>query len=670
MPKIYKREQGVDSTTKAEGKLSPSTLDREKRTVESVLTTERRVLRTPWFDEPYYEILSIDPKHIRTERLEKGIPVLDGHDWSGSVAKQLGRADGLTIVDGELRTTLRFSKKELAETVFQDIEDGIVDKTSIGYVVYKYEDITTDDDKIKTLKAIDWEPYEISCVPIPADIDAQLRSKNNDIQGEFEVGKKKTATKKVRTQKEIDEEKAKAKKAGEETEEKEEDAEEERAEGDEEETDADAEESEVEAEAETEELTEEEKKDEKRSLKILSQVRKAGLTQEFAEKLIRSNQSAEKISDEIINELGKKQGAHVKTQRAEVLNDPKDMVQKGMREAVLFRAGSKTVKELSENGRRFANMKLIDMARSYHNMDYSHSADEIVKRAFHSTSDFSNILIDAVNVSLAFEYAEAPQTFENLVRRVPLTDFRTKHIVDYGAFPALKKIGETGELQAGTMSDGKESYKLDSYGSKIMINRQTIINDTLDVFSQLPKLAAQSARNLESDLVYALITSNPVMGDGNKLFSAAHKNIVAGPAFDLANVAAAWALMKKQMGKDNKHINLTPEFILSPVALEFAVLQFLSDKMVATKQSDVNPLASRFKGNISDSRLDDSSATKYYLTASSSSAGIIELGTLDGAGPSTNTEEKFGSGVSFEILHDVGVGLVDYKGLVGVGAFA
>lgn len=64
------------------------------------------------------------------------------------------------------------------------------------------------------------------------------------------------------------------------------------------------------------------------------------------------------------------------------------------------------------------------------------------------------------------------------------------------------------------------------------VMRQTLINDDLDAFTRIPAMYGNSIAQLESDVVWGIITSNPAMADGNALFHTTHKN--------LAGTGAAW----------------------------------------------------------------------------------------------------------------------------------
>jgi len=386
--------------------------------------------------------------------------------------------------------------------------------------------------------------------------------------------------------------------------------------------------------------------------------------------MVDSEHTADEVRKLVIEELAKKDkvAPQTRTNSVEVVREESATRHEGMVEAIQFRAG--VTKELSEKGRAYRHMKMLDMARVFAGKDaHMMSSQEIINRAFHSTSDFPNILLDAINKGVQSAYAEKAPTFGPFVRRVPLSDFKQKHTVKLGDFPKLVKKNEAGKIEAGTISEGKESYKMDTYARSVMVTRETIINDDLDVFSRLPQMAARRARELEADLVYALITNNPTMADGQKLISAAHKNIQGAAAMSIDEIGKLVQKIKNQKGLDGGYITLQPAYILAPTALETLAAQLVNNNFIPRSRSDINPYSGTLKGYITDPRLDDNSPSKWYLICDTSEVDMIELGTLDGQGPQTNLEEKFGTGLKFEILHDVGAGLIDYRGFAGNGSF-
>ena len=71
--------------------------------------------------------------------------------------------------------TLQLSRREDVAGIVQDIADGIIRNISVGYMVHEYQ-VTERQGELPLMRAVDWEPAEISFVPIPADAAATVRS--------------------------------------------------------------------------------------------------------------------------------------------------------------------------------------------------------------------------------------------------------------------------------------------------------------------------------------------------------------------------------------------------------------------------------------------------------------------------------------------------------------
>ena len=120
--------------------------------------------------------------------------------------------------------------------------------------------------------------------------------------------------------------------------------------------------------------------------------------------------------------------------------------------------------------------------------------------------------------------------------------WRAQHRVQLGEAPQLLEVGESGEFKRGTLGESKESYRVKTYGRVVAITRQVLINDDLDAFTRIPAMYGNSIAQLESDVVWGIITANPAMADGNALFHTTHKNLAGtGAALDVSSVGAARA---------------------------------------------------------------------------------------------------------------------------------
>lgn len=152
------------------------TLNVADRTVEVVWATNTPIDRwTPSLGH-FREVLSMNPKHIRQTRLETGLSVLDAHD-SFSMDDRLGTVlpGSVNFTSSQAVATIRLSKKTRAEELLQDLSDGMPFPVSVGYRVHNYRELD-DIDGVSSLLAVDWEPLEISAVPVPADAGAHSRA--------------------------------------------------------------------------------------------------------------------------------------------------------------------------------------------------------------------------------------------------------------------------------------------------------------------------------------------------------------------------------------------------------------------------------------------------------------------------------------------------------------
>lgn len=151
-------------------------IDEAKRTVEMSCSSELAVER--WFG---FEILDHSPESVDLSRLNSGGALLVNHRSED----QVGVVEEASVKDRKLRAVVRFGKSARAEEIFQDVLGGIRRLVSIGYRVHK---LVTEkvEEGVETLRAVKWEPYEISLVPIPADKTVGV-GRSEDAERQFET---------------------------------------------------------------------------------------------------------------------------------------------------------------------------------------------------------------------------------------------------------------------------------------------------------------------------------------------------------------------------------------------------------------------------------------------------------------------------------------------------
>lgn len=107
------------------------------------------------------EVLSHDKGAVRLDRAKSGaMPLLFNHNWDDPV----GMVDGASIVNKRLVVEGNFFATQRAQDVATMVAGGLKN-VSVGYRINKLEEDCEND--VYTIT--DWEPYEASIAPVPAD---------------------------------------------------------------------------------------------------------------------------------------------------------------------------------------------------------------------------------------------------------------------------------------------------------------------------------------------------------------------------------------------------------------------------------------------------------------------------------------------------------------------
>jgi hypothetical protein len=639
-----------------EARIQPATFNVEKRTVDVCWTTGAAGQRFDWSTwAPYMEELQVDERAVRLGRLQDGAPVLDSHQSRG-LSSTIGVVEKAWIEGGKGYARLRFSERPEVQGIVGDIEKGIIRNVSVGYIVHRYQDVTTPDAKMKTLRAVDWEPAEISFVAVPFDAGAQVRAAEKDTSKMpvlFEAEIIENARAASQTHREHAMEGNQNPQGGA--------------------TQVDLEKVKREA-AEAAAASER-----ARVAGILETTRKLGLAEKVGTDAIASGIALDAFRAAAIDAKvdADKAAATVGQQGAvEVTRDESETRAKGVENALLHRAFGARV-TLAE-GRDYRGLSLIELARDHltragvnvRGMAPAQIATEALRtRTMHSTSDFPYILANVATKSLlmGYEALEQNATFKPFVREKFVKDFKTVQRTRLGELSTLAKVVQGAEVTMATLGEAKEEYALATYGRRVAITRETIVNDDLDAFSDIPMKLGAAAARMEADVVYGILTANANMGDGVALFHANHNNIGTGGAISVTTIGEARKLMRKQKGINSRAaLNITPKFLVVPAAIETVADQFVSTALLASQTSNVNPFAGRLQV-ISEARLDDSSATMFYLIADpATGVDTIEVAYLEGqSGPVTETRAGFEvNGVEVKITHDFAAKAIDWRGMV------
>jgi hypothetical protein len=649
----------------------PATVNAEARSVDVVFTTGAAVRRRRWTgwdtSVPFDEILEVSERAVDLTRLNAGAPALDSHSvWSSH--SQVGVVERAWIEGKEGKATIRFPREGLdqaADRMFGLISDGIIRNVSVGYSIERVKVVEPAAKGEVEQRIVErWTPLEVSFVTVPADPRAQVRAAD---QASYPVEIVDT-----RMQKEASMPESTTTVAGDVPASHETRQQSVAAPANPEPTGARM--PDAPAAPDSEAIATRAREAERdRVSTIYDLAGRLNLERSFAEDLVKRGVSMDESRRLILDQVAAKSDEtrtfpHVSVPLGG--RDERITRRDAVANALLHRY-SPTLFPLEDAARQYRGMTLLELAReSLGNARVNTrglSRDEVATRALHSTSDFPEILSAVTNKTLRQAYDAYPRTFTLFCRQVLATDFKSMHRVQLGEAPQLLEVGESGEFKRGTLGESKESYKVKTYGRVVAITRQVLINDDLDAFTRIPAMYGHSIAQLESDVVWGIITANPAMADGNALFHTTHKNLAGtGAALDVASVGAARAAMALQTGLDKKTVlNIRPAFLIVPAALELKAEQLVAQNLVPADSAKVVPQSIRTLSPISEPRLDAASATAWYLAASPNQIDTIEYAYLEGQqGAYIETRNGFDvDGVEIKCCLDFGAKAIDWRGL-------
>ncbi|MBX3476676.1 MAG: Mu-like prophage major head subunit gpT family protein [Brevundimonas sp.] len=585
---------------------SPASWNAEARTIEALISTgadvQRRDAKGPFIER--LDLAAIDPASLA------GIPVLDGHRQTGSEhvvgVVESARREGASLV-----AIIRLSGADDVRSTVLKVQEGVLRGVSVGYVVTRWTESKNPQSKIPLRTAVEWTIREVSLVGIPADPEARIRSEKELMPDEITpnggAGETPPMTPAAT------------------------------------ETRADL------------------------NAQIRSLAETAGLDRVWADAQIDAGAdigSARSAAlDAVIERTSGVGGIRIHVGADNT--DPAIIVAR-QAEALAQRMGGPAA---SEPAQQYLQLGFVDFARdalSRSGVSVSGlSAETILTRAMHTTSDFPLLLEQGGNRVVSNAYQVAASPLVQLAVRRTVSDLRDVTVLKAGEMSPLKKVNEAGEIKSVSMGEAAEGYAIETYGGIFSLSRKLLINDQFGVFGQSAARLGTAAAQAEADALVSLLTQSsgagPVMSDGKRLFHADHGNLAAsGAALDVATLSAGRQAMRTQKGLDGvSPVGVRPAILVVGPAQETKAEQILAT-LNATSVSDQNPFAGTLT-LIVEPRI---TGNAWYLFGDKATAPVLEMAYLASAsGPQIATREGWEVlGREFRVTLDLGVGATDWRG--------
>lgn len=521
--------------------IRPGSLDEKARTVEVIASTGSMGVRRGLFGD-FDEELVVTPEAVDLRRLNTTGAVLDNHRAYGSVRDSVVGAvvpNSARVADGQLVASLRFAQTVAGDEILGMVRDGIIRAVSVGYDP-DYEEIPPkkrEDGGTRTLlRAVRWEPYEISVVPMGFDPGAVMRSADSSqptrryavrSRAEDMMPEPKPETPIAPAAPVIDQ--AALQRATEAATSRALDISEAGTR-----TGADATvvrtliaDHSISVEAAKLRLYEaKEERERARATQGQAPHVTAGKTHEEKQSeliggaiLARAFQGVDPRKIEAHNERVKREGLPAHDAIARV-TEP-DMLRAARRPMIML--AEQFLESRGVNIQHLGPNEIAGRALAYRSGNGMLGA----------TADFSAILGTAANKLLWAGYAEVQSPWRDLIGvRQDKPDFKAFSIYRRSAAPDLEYVDEHGEVKRSNFYVPTAlTGQLKTAGIQVGFTRQMIINDDLGAFATNTLGLGDSARRFQDDVVLApttgLLPGNPTLGDNVALFHSSRGNVSA-----------------------------------------------------------------------------------------------------------------------------------------------
>lgn len=597
-------------------------VNEEERSIELSFSSEEPYDR--WFGT---EILEHKSESIDLTRLNQIGVLLFNHDYD----KVIGRIEKAWVENNRGKAKVVFDTDEDSEKIYQKVKSGTLKGVSVGYRVNNWEEVeqgaVSTDGRFQGPCSIAtrWMPYEISIVSVPADPTVGVgRSFSEEDNGGINMPENKN----VKDNNVQDNSQRN----------------------------------------DNEELQRKLEEERARVKEIRQMARSFNLDQKFFDNLIDNGTSIEDARKSILEELARNTTPVNTTASVQVGTEEIDKFKRAATDGLSIRVGLRVDKPV-DGAREFAGKSLLRLAEEsifrQTGEDMRNARDiDIFKRALEGTGAFKIILSNVANKTLLSAYEEAPTTFQFWTAVGSNKDFKPTTQAQLSSADVLEKMTETGEFKNKSFKESGVNTQLDTYGASFAITRKALINDDLGAFTDIMALFGESSKRMINKMCYDLLTGKDTKINNVALFDKSKHNNLGTGELNIDSLSKAQTSMSKQKDISGKaFINIQPGFLIVPTELRVPATQLIGSNVDPTKYNNtMNPFFNALTV-ISDPYI--TNTKEWYLAAARGRYQSIKVSYLNGVQtPIIERADDFDSlGVKYRVYLDVGVDLVDYRGL-------
>jgi len=317
----------------------------------------------------------------------------------------------------------------------------------------------------------------------------------------------------------------------------------------------------------------------------------------------------------------------------------------------------------------------------------SGNANMVVGAGSINSNELRSVISTAANISLMKGYREAETSYQLLTSPGKLSDLKQAELFQNSQAPDILQIPEGQAAKLSKVADWKETTQLQKWGRAWAITEETIINDRLDVITELPrKYGAAIPREKNYQFWYLVLTGNgPTMGeDSTSFFTNAHGNqSAAGAIVSRTTLSAAirafmrFTLPQPDGGRSRtQYARIYPKYLCTgPAHVDTSLLYTMNRQDPRATTSVNTPVQNQYGPggkwaleSVTDPLFEAiGSATNYwFLMVNPNDLDWAKVYTLNGREEPELMSRVGGAaevaGIVYEIKHWFVVKLQDYRG--------
>ena len=315
-------------------------------------------------------------------------------------------------------------------------------------------------------------------------------------------------------------------------------------------------------------------------------------------------------------------------------------------------------------------LNLCEAALVAEGRDVPSNRDQMIRASF-STTNLPGILGNVANKLLLDSYKAVPSVARIVAKKLSANDFKTHTGYRLGGDFTFEKVGAGGELKHAVPAESSYTFQVDTYGKIFSLTRQSLVNDDMSAFEEVPRLIGRGAAVALEHAFWTLVLANT----GN-FFHDDNSNAI-GDALDIDGLSAAVTKMRQFVDGEGVPVLVSPKYLVVPPELETTgdSLHTSTNIVVAgdtdVEQPDGNPHKGKYQPlvvpHLSNSSYTGYSTTAWYLFGIPDDVAAFGIAYLNGMeSPVVEDAPLPGDvlGQAWRGYLDFGVCQIDEKGAV------